>query len=98
MADLAETILGTRQNLRGVLSGLALRNSKSLKSNRDGECQGALFIVIESDAGSLKNCFDARSDAMRPPSHPKIASSSATVAPLFAARVAAALRKPCALL
>ncbi len=33
---------------------------------------------------------------MRPPLQPKIASSSATVAPLFAARVAAILRKPCA--
>src|SRR5262249_29150793 len=33
---------------------------------------------------------------MRPPVHPKIASSCASVAPLSAARVAAALRKPCA--
>ena len=33
---------------------------------------------------------------MRPPLQPNIASSSATVAPLFAARVATILRKPCA--
>src|SRR5258707_1621129 len=33
---------------------------------------------------------------MPPPLHPKIASSSATVAPLFAARVAPILRTPCA--
>src|SRR5262245_13917078 len=33
---------------------------------------------------------------MRPPRHPKIASSSATVAPFSAARVAPTLRKPCA--
>ena len=31
-----------------------------------------------------------------PPVHPKIASSCATVAPAFAARVAAILRTPCA--
>ena len=33
---------------------------------------------------------------MRPPLHPKIASSCATVAPALAARVAAILRTPCA--
>jgi uncharacterized protein DUF6481 len=36
------------------------------------------------------------SAAIVPPCQPKIASNSATVAPAFAARVAAALRSPCA--
>ena len=35
-------------------------------------------------------------EAMFPPVQPKIASSCATVAPLFAARVAPILRTPCA--